>query len=225
MTTTIKESPFLLRRFQSLLGIVPVGLFLLEHAFTNSMAFFYGPEEFNENVLFLQSLPFVLFLEVFGIWIPILVHAGIGIYIWIFGLANVQHYGYLRNWLYSLQRWSGVITLIFVLYHVYKLRIEWVFTTDMKHIQFDYVNAYFQTTWHVIFYFIGVAASVFHFANGVWNFLVKWGITIGPRSQAVSGYICTALGIVVFLFFIGSLFAFTTHELSEAAKQYLEAAH
>ncbi len=206
--STPHESHFFLHRLQSLLGIIPVGVFVLEHAYSNSLAYFYGAEKFNEQVEFLQNLPFVLFLEIFFIGLPILLHALIGFYIWIYGQSNVHQYGYLRNWLYSLQRWTGIIAIIFIVFHVYKLRIEWTFTTDMKHIGFAYVNEYFDKAWHVIFYFIGVSAVAFHFGNGVWNFLVKWGITVGERAQRVSGYLCTAAGLFVFFLFISSLYAF-----------------
>jgi len=188
-----QETPFLLRR----------------HAFNNGLVYFYGPERFDEHVEFLGTIPFLLFIEIFFIGVPILLHAVIGIYIWIFGLSNVQHYGYLRNWLYSLQRWSGIVAIIFILYHVYKLRIEWTFKTDLEHITTGYIREYFRETWHVLFYFVGVSAATFHFANGIWNFLIKWGITVGERAQKYSGYICALIGLGVYVFFITSLYAFT----------------
>jgi len=206
---TVPESSFLLRRFQSLLGIIPVGAFLCEHAFTNSLAFFYGPEKFNEAVAFLQSLPFVYFMELGLIGAPILIHALIGFYIWIFGQSNIQYYGYLRNWLYSFQRWTGIAAFIFIIYHVYKLRLEWVFSGDIEHISFAYVQAYFDSLFNIGFYLIGVAACVFHFANGLWNFLVKWGITVGERAQMASGYACSVIGVCVFIMFMTSLCAFS----------------
>lgn len=207
--SNVPESPFLLRRAQSLLGILPIGAFLCEHALTNSLAFFYGAERFNQAVEFLQGLPMVLFMEVFLIGVPILLHAGIGFYIWIFGQSNVQYYGYLRNWLYSLQRWTGVIAIVFILYHVYKLRIEWTFSSEIHHVNFEFVRQYFSSPGNVVFYLIGVAASAFHFANGLWNFLVKWGITVGERAQTASGYACSLIGVGVFAFFMSSLYAFS----------------
>ena len=72
-------SAFYLRRFQSLLGIVPVGVFFCEHVFTNSLAFFYGPDKFDEAVLFLQGLPFVHFMEIGFIGLPILIHGFLGL--------------------------------------------------------------------------------------------------------------------------------------------------
>ena len=208
--STLPESHFFLRRFQSLIGIIPVGAFLLEHGYTNALAWFYGPEKFNNQVLFLQGLPFVKFLEIFFIGVPILLHALIGFYIWFYGQSNVQHYGYWRNWLYALQRWSGIAVFVFVIYHVYKLRIEWVFTKpEMHHVDFNFVKEYFSHTWHLLFYVVGVAAACLHFGNGLWNFLVKWGITIGERAQLISMYICLATGLGVFVFFLVSLKAFS----------------
>lgn len=209
MSTAVKKCcPFYLRRIQSLLGVVPISLFLMEHAFTNSMAYFYGEARFNQSVESLQRLPLILFLEIFLIGVPILLHAAIGLYIWVFSESNVEHYPYLRNWLYSLQRWTGILAFLFIGYHVYKLRLEWIWNTQLTHINFEYVHEYFSHTRHVLFYFVGIAACVFHFANGLWNFSIKWGIAIGEQAQKNAGYACAALGLGVFMFFMASLYAF-----------------
>ncbi|MBP1611412.1 MAG: succinate dehydrogenase subunit, partial [Acidobacteria bacterium] len=65
---------FTLRRLQSLTGVVPVGVFLLEHWFTNAFALG-GAAAYNEKVEFLRSLPYLFLLEVFGIFLPIAFHA------------------------------------------------------------------------------------------------------------------------------------------------------
>ena len=46
-------------------------------------------------------------------------------------------------------------------------------------------------------YVIGVVAAVFHFSNGMWSFLVSWGITVGPRAQAVSTWVWAVVFVVV----------------------------
>ena len=46
-----------------------------------------------------------------------------------------------------------------------------------------------------IIYMIGITATVWHFANGIWLFLVDWGITIGERAQRLTGYACIAFGV------------------------------
>ncbi len=199
---------FYLRRLHSLLGIFPIGVFLCEHVFTNSLAFFYGPERYNQAVLFLQNLPFVLFLEVFFIGLPILIHAVLGIYIWWRGESNPREYGYLRNWLYFLQRWTGIVALIFIIVHVYGMRIAWTFLPDVDHVDFAYVSQNLSSLPMGIFYTIGVACSAFHFANGIWNFLIKWGITIGESSQRAMLYVCFLIGLITFCGFMASLLAF-----------------
>ena len=78
----------------------------------------------------------------------------------------------------------------------------------MTHIRAEYVEAYFNHAWHIILYFIGITATVFHFANGLWNFMVKWGITVGQRAQRISGYVCLVIGLGVYIFFMSSLYAF-----------------
>src|SRR5438270_6618749 len=79
---------FLLRRLHSLSGIVPVGAFLVEHILFSNATAINGPEAYANQVKFLGSLPLVLFLEAFGIWLPILFHAVYGFYIWYRGDGN-----------------------------------------------------------------------------------------------------------------------------------------
>ena len=72
---------FLLRRLHSLSGIVPVGAFLFEHILVSNSTAISGPDAYASQVRFLANLPLVFFLELFGIWLPILFHAGYGFYI------------------------------------------------------------------------------------------------------------------------------------------------
>ncbi len=202
------ESSFYLVRLQSLLGIFPIGAFILEHLYSNSVAL-QGPEAFNGQIHFLQSLPYVLALELGFIALPILLHAGIGIYIWTHSQNNIQQYGYLRNWLYTLQRWTGIVTILYIGYHVFELRIRPIGDHGFHSlVDFNFMVEYFSHPHNVVIYVIGVGCAMFHFANGIWNFLVKWGITIGPLAQRVSGYACTAFGIVIYLLFMNALFVF-----------------
>ncbi|MBV9180191.1 MAG: succinate dehydrogenase, partial [Acidobacteria bacterium] len=53
---------FLLRRLHSLTGIVPIGVFLIEHFVSNAFAT-KGPGAYTKQVEFLTSFPFVVGLE------------------------------------------------------------------------------------------------------------------------------------------------------------------
>lgn len=213
---TTNAVPFYLRRFQSLLGIIPVGVFVLFHGFVNSLAFYHGAEKWDEAVAMIHDMPYLMVLRIGGIAVPILLHAILGFYIWIYCQRNVEHYGYTRNWLYTLQRWTGVFAFFFICFHVYELAIQWHFTTEMEKIESWYVADYFKNVPIIIFYFLGITAVVFHFANGIWNFLIKWGFTVGEKSQTISGVVCTIFGLVIYYFFLSSLFFFSTTTIEKS---------
>ena len=52
------------RRLHSLLGVVPISIFVIQHLIVNHFAV-YGEESFNKAANFMGSLPFVLVLEIF----------------------------------------------------------------------------------------------------------------------------------------------------------------
>ena len=116
---------FVLRRLHSLSGVVPIGAFLLEHFISNAEAF-KGPLAYGKQVEFLNSLPGVFFLELFFIWIPIAYHGLYGVYIWYRGDTNVAAYPWSGNWLYTAQRWTGIIALVYMVQHTWFLRFTGV---------------------------------------------------------------------------------------------------
>ena len=46
---------------------------------------------------------------------------------------------------------------------------------------------------------------MFHFANGLWGFLISWGITIGPKARNVSGVFAAGLGIALYAVGVNAL--------------------
>ena len=71
---------FLLRKLHQMTGIVPFGLFFFVHMFTNSKAMS-GATVFNEAVEDIHHIPYLLFVEIFGIFLPLLFHSVYGILI------------------------------------------------------------------------------------------------------------------------------------------------
>jgi succinate dehydrogenase / fumarate reductase, cytochrome b subunit len=80
------------RKLHSLLGVIPVGFFLIEHLLTNYSAYKGGPKGFLASVNWLHELPIVLALEIVGIWIPLLYHAVYGLYVAYTARNNVSNY-------------------------------------------------------------------------------------------------------------------------------------
>lgn len=188
---------FFNRRLHSLLGVIPVGLFLTQHLVVNHFATG-GEESFNRAAHFMESLPFRLFLEIFVIYLPLLFHAIYGLYIAFTAKNNVSRFGFFRNWMFLLQRVSGVITLIFVTWHVWETRVAAAFGEEVN---FQMMENILSSPFMFWFYVIGVISAIFHFANGLWSFLVSWGVTVTPRSQQISTYV--TLGIFVALSIVG----------------------
>ncbi|CDM65069.1 succinate dehydrogenase cytochrome b558 subunit [Pyrinomonas methylaliphatogenes] len=197
---------FILRKLHQLSGIVPLGVFLLEHFYTNSKAML-GSEAFNQAVTDIQNIPYILLIEIFGIFIPLIYHAVYGLVITWEMRPNNLHYPYARNWFYLIQRITGIILFFFITFHVLNFRFGLIPGLNDLAVAthpdqaFYIVSREFQMPVIFVIYIIGITATVWHLANGLWLFLVDWGIIIGPSAQRAIGYACLAVGAV--LLFVG----------------------
>lgn len=86
----------------------------------------------------------------------------------------------MRNWLFVMQRVTGIITLIFVSWHLWETRIAAQLGAEVN---FDMMANILSSPFMLGFYIVGVISTIFHFSNGLWSFAVTWGITVTPRSQ------------------------------------------
>ncbi|UFT97972.1 succinate dehydrogenase cytochrome b558 subunit [Radiobacillus kanasensis] len=200
-----EKREFFYRRLHSLLGVVPVGVFLIVHLTVNHFAA-YGEESFNNAVHFMESLPFLILLQLLIIYLPIIFHAVLGVYIALTARNNAKRYGFLRNWLFLFQRISGIITLIFLVWHVWETRIA--AALGNTEISFDMMEDVFSNPFMIWFYIIGLLSTTFHFANGLWSFLVSWGIIVSPRSQQITTYVTIIVFIALSYMGIRSILAF-----------------
>ena len=204
---------FVLRKLHQLSGIVPLGLFLLEHFYTNSKALS-GAEAFNKAVVELQSIPYILLVETGGIFIPLIYHAVYGMVITIEARPNNLSYPYPRNWFYLIQRITGIILFFFITFHLLHFRFgffKFLNPDSVAHNPeraFEIVAGSLQSVPIFIVYLVGITATVWHLANGIWLFLVDWGIAIGERAQRVAGYACLGFGIVLLLVGVNAAVAF-----------------
>jgi len=204
---------FILRKLHQLSGIVPLGLFILEHFYTNSKAL-KGAEHFNSAVADLQAIPYIVLVETAGIFIPLIYHAVYGMVITIEARPNNLAYPYPRNWFYLVQRITGVILFLFITFHVLNFRfgmIPGLNDVSVAHAPeraFEIVSREFRMVPIFIIYVIGITATVWHLANGIWLFLVDWGITIGERAQRIAGYACIGFGVVLLLVGLNAAVAF-----------------
>jgi len=188
-TATGPDSSYLLRKLHSLSGLVPVGAFLAEHFWSNS-AVLVSPEKYNNVSQELQTIPFRPFVEFVAIVLPILFHGGYGVYIWLRGKSNVSQYPWVGNWMYTLQRYTGLVAFAFIGWHFYTERL-----LTGGHSTYDSVAADLQSPWYLTFFAAGILCSSFHLGVGLWNFLCKWGLAATARAQRAAGQLGAVVGI------------------------------
>src|SRR5919199_1531045 len=174
------SSTFVFRKLHQLTGIIPLGLFLLEHFYTNSKAMT-GPADFNNAVRDLQSIPYIIFIEVLGIFVPLIYHA---------------------------------VYFLFITFHVLNFRfglipgLNEISVAEHPDRAFGIVSGEFGNVWIFVVYVVGITATVWHLANGIWLFAVDWGVVIGERAQRLTGYACIAIGLLLLAVGINAQVAF-----------------
>jgi succinate dehydrogenase / fumarate reductase, cytochrome b subunit len=202
------SNTFLLRKLHQLTGVVPLGVFFFVHMYTNSAAM-NGAGSFNKHVGDIHDMPYLIFIEIFGIFIPLLFHSIYGVLISGEARANVIGYAYARNWFYIFQRATGIFLFVFLLFHILNLRFGLIPGLESygnpvagnAGRAFDIVSVEFQSTSILVFYILGVVATAWHLAYGLWLFAVDWGIVIGEKAQRITLY--GSIGLAVFLSAVG----------------------
>lgn len=203
---------FAIRRFHSLTGIIPLGLYMCVHLTTNA-SLVNGPELFQRAVFLIHSPGHLLpLIEWGGIFGPLVFHAALGIWIAMTGRSNSSQYRFTSNKRYSWQRWTGYATLIYLFLHIMHLHggfhgEGWVAAMDkIGMAQFSPYNAGsslvlamnlgYGIIWPVI-YLVGVLCCVYHFTNGLWTAGITWGLWVTPKAQQRATKVCLAFGAVL----------------------------
>ncbi len=191
---------FLLLKIHSLTGLVPIGLFLTFHLLINSLRTV-GVLPYQWSIDVINNLPFLIWIEVFFIYIPLLFHSFVGIYITQVAKLNVIRYRYPRNWMYVLQRVTGAVVFVFLIYHMGTTVAPKLWygyhLFEAAPFLIDVMNQEFATWTGRTIYLVGILSATFHFANGLWAFCISWGIVVGPRAQRNAS--------IVFMLFGGAL--------------------
>jgi succinate dehydrogenase / fumarate reductase cytochrome b subunit len=230
----LAENEFLIRRLHSLTGLIPVGAYMVVHLTTNLTLWdrIGGPSMFQTAVYQIHSLRgFLPFVEWTFILLPILFHAILGLVIIRGGFSNSGTYGYAANVRYTLQRTTGIIAFLFILYHVFHLHGWFHFEAWKEAVAYPLGGAQFkpysaastlasamQGVVVPVCYAVGVLACVFHFANGIWTMGITWGVWTSPSAQQRAGYACAVLGVGLAFVGMGALTGAVTVDPAEAVE-------
>lgn len=215
----IGRHQFLIYRLFSLAGLMPIGGYVIVHLATNASVLA-GPGMFQDQVNRIHSLgPLLPLVEWTFIFIPIIFHALVGLSIAFGCLPNVAHYQYGSNIRFTLQRFTGMLIALFILFHVLQLHHLGKFVGggkfDPHHAASSAAEAIHSLP-VIIAYAVGTLCAVFHLANGLWTFGITWGIWTSSAAQRRAGYVCTAFGILLAIIGMGALYGMSTVNVERA---------
>ncbi len=206
---------FILRKLFSLTGVVPIGGFLVLHLWTYSSALA-GQHAFERSYGARSESPHGWLLDAFLVWLPLAFHAGYGIVLSFEARPNVKRYPYARHWAYLWQRVTGVIVLAFIGYHAYEYPIQLALGNLERDQLFSKLCGSLSSTTSTgiplvaVGYLVGIAATCYHFANGLANFCFSWGITSSRRATQRALGLAGILAIVSFALGASSVIYFAT---------------
>lgn len=206
VTILSNNREFYWRRLHSLLGVIPVGLFLVFHLSLNFTATG-GEDAYNNSTGVMDLVPhsLLLIVEWVVIYIPLLFHGLYGVYIAFTATHNVNRFGTFRNWMFALQRFTGVFLVIFIAWHIFQTRIQKALGAE---VDFNMMEEIVSNPLMLAFYIVGILSATFHLANGLWSFLVSWGITQSPSSQKVATYVTMIFFVLVSIIGVAAILAF-----------------
>jgi succinate dehydrogenase / fumarate reductase cytochrome b subunit len=189
--TAAASGHFLARRLHSLVGIVPLGAVLVFHFWFHAYSHA-GPAVYDQKLAELYAWPLKTLLAWITVYLPLIYHSIYGLFITREAGPNFLAYGYFRNWMYTLQRASGIGLLLFIPAHLVKARWPHVFFPG-ESMSFAHEVEGFQHALTVAVYVAGIVGAAFHLANGAFTFGITWGWWTGPAAQRRASFASIAL--------------------------------
>ncbi len=186
-------------------------MFLISHLLINSGALL-GRTSFTEGVRTVNSLPYLPYIEIFGIITPLVFHGLLGLYmVFIQARYNPMSYNYSRNWWYTIQRISGVALFAFLAFHLWDTLIaKSLGHLPMERFYMHLMDGMSQDMVYLTIFIVGTLAASFHLSNGLWGFCASWGILQSRRAQRTAGWMLGLSGVVLFALWFNIIYHFAT---------------
>jgi succinate dehydrogenase / fumarate reductase cytochrome b subunit len=188
----------MLKKLHSLSGVVPLGVFVVLHLWiTASIAS--SRAVYDHQIGLIHS-------GVLGVLEPLVIaplffHGIYGI-VRALGPRDPEH-AYDSDVMATLQRISGLAVLVFVGLHVWEFRgATWTqglgeSAYSTKLVQ-DLSSTRYGVPWIALGYVVGMAASLFHLANGMTSFCTRWGYTRTRAAQDRARLVFRVAGVLLF---------------------------
>jgi succinate dehydrogenase/fumarate reductase cytochrome b subunit (b558 family) len=193
---------FWLKRLSSLFGVVPLGIFLFLHLWSNGKAT-EGARAYESASA--RTTPAALALGAALVLVPLAFHAGYGIFRIARMQPNVGAYPFARNWSYTLERATGALMVAFLAYHLWEFPLQVALGKMQREDFFSTLCDRLSSTTRsgvplvAAWYLGGLGATAYHVANGLAGFCFTWGIVTSRRAQRLTRTATAVLGIGLFL--------------------------
>ena len=138
-------------------------------------------------------------------------------------------YAYASNIRYTLQRATGIIAFVFIVFHV--IQLHHFFGAPFKEIgdtkfgaQFDPAHAAssaavaLQPLWIKWLYLVGMLSAIYHFANGLWTQGITWGIWTSAAAQRRASWVSVFVGLLLTVVGLTALAGFSFVDVEQAEK-------
>jgi succinate dehydrogenase / fumarate reductase cytochrome b subunit len=200
-TPARRSFPLTAKQLMSVLGLVPLGAYVMCHLWTN-MYSINGPHGsggamgYDDAVVASRANPAMVFLEILGLGLPFLIHIGVGFSLLRKGRPNNGRYNTFRNLKFVLQRLSAIGILFAVGAHVIKARI--MPAMDGRVETWDGMHEALSEPITFTVYVLMILGVAYHLANGVWSSSITLGLAVTPKAQKRMEWV-SALVFVILL--------------------------
>jgi succinate dehydrogenase / fumarate reductase cytochrome b subunit len=189
-----------LRKLHSFTGLFPLGAYLLFHAYEH-LPIRTGRDALLDRLATTTSWP----LELVGILLPLLVHAGLGLYL---ARAPDAPASYASVSFRRLQRVSGLIVVVFLGLHLVGVWLPRVRADDRPGAAYAAMLDQVGTLPLAALYVLGVTAVCLHFGQGLAAVASRYGVlSLSPRG---SRWLGAGVGALLWLTFLNELAAYAT---------------
>jgi succinate dehydrogenase / fumarate reductase cytochrome b subunit len=192
-----------LRQIHSLTGVIPLGVFLVLHLWTNARAIS-SQLSFYETKRAIARSPGFALVETLFIWAPLLFHVLYGLHLTFSKNKNDGTPSSLGPGARTVLRVTGILVLGFLAWHIVDLRVPRFRGTLGIEGLYDALAARLSDAgavgvpWFALVYIVAIGATTLHLSIGAWNFCAVYVVVSDAgRRRALVG--TAVLGSLLFL--------------------------
>ncbi|MFA4875189.1 MAG: hypothetical protein WC690_07585 [bacterium] len=151
-----------------------------------------GDAAFTHFMTTAGEVPLLGWVEALFVGVPLIFHIAFGLMIMHGGQINIFSYAYYKNWMYALERVTGLILIPFALYHIYATKLAFMWSG--RYLDAKVMHSILTPAWSKSLYIAGIVCAAFYFGNGMAGGLNAWGIAATRRSRtaaAIAGWVLT----------------------------------